>query len=138
MGQHKGCPYTSLPGPRVGAAFMLPACPSCPLLLLREVDQLGNGAAYWHALKLAVLREDARWHAVGGPHGDVCGDAGVGDDREAVALEQHGQHHFHLLRGKACPDAHMASRAERQVFVGRAIKRGPALRLETGRFDEKV
>jgi hypothetical protein len=23
-GQHKGCPYTPLPGPRVGAAFMLP------------------------------------------------------------------------------------------------------------------
>src|SRR5437763_7847784 len=67
-------------------------------------------------------------------HSDVSRDSGVGHDREAIALEHCGQHNFQLLRGKACSDTHMASRAEWQVLIDRTIERDPALRFETIRL----
>src|SRR5205085_11820559 len=98
--------------------------------LLHKFDQAMDAAAYRDALELLVLSDDAHWHPMRRVQVAALRlNPGIGHDPKTVPLEQHRQHHFHLLEREFCSDTSVWPGGERQILVRRSAERCPALRL---------
>src|SRR6266566_404159 len=117
----------------VGARSLQPTWSSLfPLrTLLPKFDQAMDAAAYRDALELLVLLEDAHWHPMRRVQVAALGlNPGIGHDRQTGTLEQHCQHHFHLLEREFRSETSVWSGGERQILVRRSAERCPTFRLE--------
>src|SRR5437588_4702681 len=88
-------------------------------------------AAYRDALKPTVLGDDAHWHTMRRVQVAALRlNPGIRHDRNTVPLEQHRQHHLHLLWREFRSDTSVWPGGERQILVRRSAERCPAFRLE--------